>query len=210
MGFYFLLAASHTLSYTLTPTRPLLSRFPRPLQALHSLFYTTITTFPLLVTLVYWSVLYTRFLTLFELWSNISQHGLNSAFALFEIVFTRTNPPPWIHLPFLILILLSYLGLAYITSATTGIYVYAFLDPSPPQLDAAGRNVGGVGGMVGAYCAGIAAGIVVLFCVVKGLVWFRKWASETKGGMLGRFAKGENKLLELENGRVVEKEASKA
>ena len=36
----------------------LLDRWPRPLQALHSLFYTTIIVYPFIVTAVYWGVIY--------------------------------------------------------------------------------------------------------------------------------------------------------
>lgn len=55
-------------------------------------------------------------------WSNISQHALNTGFALFEILFTHSGPSPWRHLIPLILILAGYLGVAYITHATQGYY----------------------------------------------------------------------------------------
>lgn len=55
-------------------------------------------------------------------WSNISEHALNSAFALFEILLTNVAPMPWIHIPFLIVLLAGYLGVAYITFATQGFY----------------------------------------------------------------------------------------
>ena len=55
-------------------------------------------------------------------WSNISQHALNTVFALFDILFTHAGPHPWTHLPFLIIILALYLAVAYITHATEGFY----------------------------------------------------------------------------------------
>ncbi|KAK0115658.1 hypothetical protein ONS95_000072 [Cadophora gregata] len=213
--FYFLISSIHTLSYALHGGTPLLNRFPRPLQALHSLFHTTITTFPLLVTIVYWAILFSSrpFPTTFALWSNISQHGLNSAFALFEILFTRINPAPWIHLLYLILLLACYLGLAYVTYATKGYYVYNFLNPEPERrvVNAEGKeeNVGGVGkpAVVG-YVFGIAVAICVIFCVVKGLTTLRKWLTETKMGRKGRFYAGRDMGygdVELETQRVWEK-----
>ncbi len=45
----------------------------------------------------------------------ISEHALNSVFALFEIIIPRTDPPPPLHLVFLIILLACYLSVAYIT-----------------------------------------------------------------------------------------------
>jgi hypothetical protein len=208
LAFYFLVAALHTLTYAISGATPLLNRFWRPFQALHYLFYSSITTFPLLVTIVYWAVLYSKFDSIYHIWSNTSEHGLNSLFALFEILMTRINPPPWVHLLWLIVILAAYLGLAYLTHATKHVYVYNFLNPAPKVLNAEGHNVGGVGGLVAAYVVGIAVGICVLFCVVKGLVWVRKWVTETKCGMMGKFYAGREigqVEVELENQRVWEK-----
>ena len=55
-------------------------------------------------------------------WSNISVHALNTVFALFEIIFTNSPPAPWLALPVCILFLIGYLGVAYLTHATQGIY----------------------------------------------------------------------------------------
>lgn len=192
LAFYFAVAACHTLTYALTG-RALVDRFPRPLQALHSLFYSTIVTYPILVTIVYWVVLYDGpwFPVQFTAWSNVTQHGLNSLFALFEIVIPRTNPMPWVHIPWLIFILALYLGLAYLTVATQGFYVYGFLDHD----DVGGR------GIVAAYIFGIAVGIVIIFVIVWFLIWLRRWVTETKLGMDGKFAEQpRNQDVEM-NGR---------
>ena len=180
IGCYFIVAAAHTLIYAWKGRSPL-SRFPRPLQALHSLFYTTIVVFPLLVTIVYWVALYDGepWETRFKEWEDISQHGLNSAFALFEIVFPRTSPPLAIHLLWLMAILAMYLGLAYLTVETEGFYVYPFLD----------YKWTGSRGMVAAYVFGIAMGSIVCFGVAWGLIWARRWLTEKKMGMDGKFAK---------------------
>lgn len=94
--------------------------------------------------------------------SQISRHGLNSLAALSEIVLPTTNPPPWLHIPLLVILLALYLGLAYITRATQGFYPYAFLNP-----------VYGSGRLAG-YIIGIALACVVIFLIVWGLIWVRR------------------------------------
>lgn len=192
IAFYFLVAAIHTFSYALHGGTPLLNRFPRPLQALHSLLHTTITTYPILVTIVFWSCLFDQFDSTYSVWSNTSEHFLNTVFALFEISFSRVNPAPWIHLWWLIIILALYLSLAYLTHYTKGVYVYRFLDPAPIAINGDGFNVGGIGNQVGAYVMGIMAGVVITFCVVRGLVWLRKWGVETRSGKHGEFFAGRD------------------
>jgi hypothetical protein len=70
--FYMLVAGVHTLVYALKG-RSWLDAWPRWLQALHSFYYTTIVTFPVLVTIVYWAILYDGpwFPLVFDGWSNV-------------------------------------------------------------------------------------------------------------------------------------------
>jgi hypothetical protein len=208
LSFYFLAAAVHTFTYARRGGTPLLNRFPRPLQALHYLFWTTITTYPFLVTIVYWGVLYGGFVNRFEVWSNVSQHALNSSFALFELLLTRINPAPWVHLLWLVIILACYCGLAYLTHYTKGVYVYSFLNPEPKH-EVNGVNVGGVGkGEVVGYVFGIAVGICLLFCLTKGIASLRKWLTETKLQKNGKFYAGRDMRIgevELETTRMWEK-----
>lgn len=188
LGFYFLVSAIHTFTYA-TRGRPLLDSFPRPLQALHSLFYTTVVTLPFLVTIVYWGVLYKApwFPLKFDAWHNVSQHGLNSLFALSEVAFARTEPMPWVHLLWLILILLGYLGVAFITLADQGWYTYSFLDHD---------QIGGRG-YVAAYVFGIALAIVIVFCVVRGVVWLRMRFTEENMGKTGKFVQ-QRQVMDVE------------
>lgn len=65
----------------------------------------------------------------FTAWSNISKHALNCVMAIFEITLTNVGPLPWIDMVATILILGAYLGVAYITYATQGIYS-AYFSPS--------------------------------------------------------------------------------
>jgi uncharacterized membrane protein len=90
-------------------------------------------------------------------------------FVLFEIFFTRTERPPWLHLLFAILFLAMYLGLAYVTYATQGFYTYGFLDPD-----------NGVGSLVG-YIFGIFVASIVIFVVVWLTIWLREWVSNRLG-----------------------------
>ncbi|KAL9098272.1 MAG: hypothetical protein Q9163_006043 [Psora crenata] len=171
LAFYFLFSGLHTLSYTVRG-KSWLNSWPRPLQAAHAIYYTTIVTFPPLVTIVYWAVLYENpwFEVEVQAWSNVSKHGLNSLFALLEILLPRTKPPPPLHLAFLIFILALYLSLAYLSQAVQGFYPYSFLDPSE-----------GGSGKVAAYCFGILAAICVIFGVVWCIIWFRCWVAGRLG-----------------------------
>lgn len=113
-----------------------LQRWPRPLQFLHLLLHSTITTYPIVVTAVFWALLTSSntLSTRYSAWTNISEHALNTVFAAVEIFAAGAAPAwgngagkrgivlPWIHLPFLIIILGCYLGLAYVTHATQGFY----------------------------------------------------------------------------------------
>ncbi|KAG5937627.1 hypothetical protein E4U53_008169 [Claviceps sorghi] len=186
LAFYFAVSAVHTLSYARRlarrPQSPtcLLDALPRALQALHSLFYTTVVTLPFLVTAVYWALLYKGrwFAVEFDAWRNVSQHALNSVVALFEVVFSRVEEPPWVHALWLLAIALGYLAVAYLTVATQGWYTYDFLDH-----DALGGR-----GYVAAYVFGIAVGVVLAFAVVRGLIWLRRWVTEVKLGMGAQYA----------------------
>jgi len=140
-----------------------LQSWPRIFQLLHVLLYSTIVVFPIIVTVVFWSLLATPeiFHVRYTAWSNISQHALNSGFALFEILLTHAGPSPWSHLVPGFILLACYLGVAYITYATQGFYTYAFLDPSTEH------------GFLAAYIIGIAVGYCVVFSIVKGICQLR-------------------------------------
>ena len=117
--------------------------------------------------------------------SQISKHALNSFYALFEILLTRTSPRPPLHMLFLIILLALYLGLAYLTKATEGFYVYSFLDPST-----------GVGHVV-AYCIGIPVAACIIFGIVEVVLWLRNKATKN----LAKYTHG---LSEKSDGSVGE------
>ncbi|KAF7190180.1 hypothetical protein HII31_08511 [Pseudocercospora fuligena] len=172
LAFYFGVSAFHTLTYAYNRRRgngrmsPLHDSLPRSLQLLHTLWYTTITTYPFLVSIVFWCTMYgspwpTH--SRFTQWINISVHGLNSLFAIFEVVFGAARPPPFIpHLLVVLLGLSLYLGLAYLSKATEDFYVYEWMNPA-----------WGWQGIV-AHIAGYAAGMTAIYSLVWGAMWLRE------------------------------------
>ncbi|KAJ5887531.1 hypothetical protein N7495_007572, partial [Penicillium taxi] len=164
LGFYFLFSALHTTCYVITGSSALFKRWPRFMRALHGLLYTTITTYPFLVTVIFWAILFDGFDSAFSTWHNISQHALNSVFALIEILLTTTPPHPWIAIPVILILLLLYLCVVYITYHTQGFYTYSFLDP----------HHGTKSGLVTGYCFGILAAILVCFLFSRFLIWSRR------------------------------------
>lgn len=74
LGFYFLFAAIHTACYARTGRSVLFDRWPRACRVLHGLLYTTVTTFPFLVTIVFWAIIFAPpfWSPTFPGWSNVS------------------------------------------------------------------------------------------------------------------------------------------
>jgi len=157
---YLLVSTYHGFNYKPTASSAYafpLQRWPKVLQAMHILLISTITTFPILVTIAFWALLASpaTFATPYATWSAVSLHIFNTVFALLEITTTNIPPLPWAALPTCLILLLAYLGVAYITHATQGIYTYAFLDPKIQH------------GKLAAYIIGIAVGEVIIFVLVR-------------------------------------------
>ncbi|KAI0713406.1 hypothetical protein C8Q76DRAFT_620255 [Earliella scabrosa] len=145
-----------------------LQRWPRPLQLLHSLLYSTVTTYPLVVTVIYWALLSSAatFETSYSAFLNISVHALNTVIALVEVTLTNAPPQPWLHLPICVFMLACYLGVAYITYATQGFYTYSFLDPGKQRAKLAG------------YIIAVGVAECLAFVLVRGLTWARNRLSK--------------------------------
>ncbi|KAF9446710.1 hypothetical protein P691DRAFT_708055 [Macrolepiota fuliginosa MF-IS2] len=157
---YFVASTYHGFNYKPTSSSVYafpLQQWPRPLQALHVMLMSTVTTFPILVTICYWALIASpaTFATPYLTWSASSLHILNSAFVLLEITTTNISPLPWMALPMCLILLLAYLGMAYITHATQGVYTYTFLDPQTQHAK------------IAAYIVGIAVGEVIIFVLVR-------------------------------------------
>ncbi|KAJ4483013.1 hypothetical protein C8J55DRAFT_535625 [Lentinula edodes] len=167
---YYWASFTQTLFYALrqrhsierTPEYPL-QRWPRIFQLLHVMLGTTIISYPILVTIVFWALLASPavFSTKFGAWSNISIHVLNTAWSLFEMIGTNSPSPRWSMLPCMIIILALYLALAYVTHATQGFYPYSFLNPSTSHSLLAG------------YIIGIAVAACIVFTLAKTIMWAR-------------------------------------
>ncbi|KAJ6491920.1 hypothetical protein C8R45DRAFT_989922 [Mycena sanguinolenta] len=143
-----------------------LQHWPKSLRFLHLLLLSTITVFPLLVSIVFWGVIAdaSTFDSRFDTWDAISVHLLNSVFALFEMLLTNTPVASWILLPFGLVILSCYVGVIYITYATQGFYAYSFMNPAHGHV----RLVLSIMGVGVAEC--------VIFAVVYGIVLLRQRA----------------------------------
>lgn len=172
LGFYFLISSIHTFYYALR--RPTwLHRWPRFLQLLHSIYYTSVTSFPFLVTIVFWGTMYSgpwSDLHRFEQWINFSVHGLNSVFAITEIILPATTPQPWSHLPILLLLLSLYLGLSYLTKWTQGFYVYEWMNPAHGNVS------------IILHILGYTAGMIGLFVLSRSAIWLRTYVVERVRG----------------------------
>ncbi|EJF62613.1 hypothetical protein BD309DRAFT_955275 [Dichomitus squalens] len=161
---YMYAAGVQTLCYALNRRKGYpLQQWPRVLQHLHILLYSTITTYPMVVTVIFWALLSDSdtFSTTLNAWFNISEHAMNTGYALFEILLTNAGPSPWWHLPACVAMLACYLGVAYITHATQGFYTYSFLDPGKEHAKLAG------------YIIAVGVAECVAFVLARGLTWIR-------------------------------------
>ncbi|TFK36001.1 hypothetical protein BDQ12DRAFT_699831 [Crucibulum laeve] len=165
---YFFASGIQTLFYALRlrkgGTGYPLQRWGYSLQALHILLASTVVTFPIIVTIVFWGLLSSpsTFSSMYNSWSAISVHALNVVFCVFEIILTNIPAAPWITLPFGLLFLGGYLGVAYLTKATQGFYTYAFLDPTKQHA------------LLAAYIIGIAVAEIIIFFIVRLIMTFRE------------------------------------
>jgi hypothetical protein len=151
LGFYFLASSVHTFVYAFRQ-RTWLDNWPKALQLAHSVYYSGVTSFPFLVTLVFWGTMNSGWPAgRFEQWINISVHGLNSVFAATEIVLPATAPPPITHLSIVLLVLSVYLGLAYLTRYTQGFYVYEWMNPVHGKASIVLHVVGYAGAMIAIF-----------------------------------------------------------
>lgn len=141
--------------------------FPRPLQFFHVLLVSTITTYPLVVTIVFWTLLSGDgvYEDAYSTWGNLTKHALNLAFTQLDVTILGRAPMcPWWHMLFVVFIIACYVGVAYITYADQGFYPYDFLNQ--------GENGTGI---VAAYVVGIGVGTVISFLIGDFLIFLREW-----------------------------------
>lgn len=161
LGFYFMISSIHTFMFAFKQ-RTWLHSWPRGLQLMHSLYYSCVTSMPFLVTIVFWGTMNSGWPAgRFEQWMNLSVHGLNSVFAVAEILLPATEAPPFSHLSVVLLILSVYLGLAYLTRYTQGFYVYEWMNPAHGNVS------------IILHVLGYAAGIITIFFLVSATIRLR-------------------------------------
>lgn len=161
LGFYFLVSSLHTFMFAFK-RRTWLHNWPKVLQLMHSLYYSCITSMPFLVTIVFWGTMNSGWPAgRFEQWMNLSVHGLNSVFAIVEIMLSATEAPPFLHLSVILLVLSTYLGLAYLTKYTQGLYVYEWMNPAHGNVS------------IILHVLGYAVGMITIFFLVSGAIRLR-------------------------------------
>jgi hypothetical protein len=179
LGFYFLVSSVHTYMDTFRK-RAWLHTWPKPLQLAHSLFYSSITSFSFLVGIVFWGTMNSGWPAgRFEQWINISVHGLNSVFAIVEIILPATAAPPITHLSMVLLILSKYLGLAYLMGWTQDIYVYEWMNPAPGTVSIVPHVLGYAGGMLAIF-------VIVRYVIVERNMLVRKMSTRRSGNLQGK------------------------
>ncbi len=141
-------------------------RFSRPLQFCHTLLVSTVSSFPLVVTVIFWTVLKGNdpLGNPYDAFANIGKHTLNYAFtALDLVVLSRTPLRPWWHLTFISAFFALYLGIVDITYKRYGVWVYGFFN----------INQFGVP-LVVFFCIILAVFVVVSFLVTQLLMLIRE------------------------------------
>jgi hypothetical protein len=94
-----------------------------------------------------------------------------------------SSPSSWVRFLMHRLNIAGYLGVAYITRATQGIYVYSFLNPNK-------------GAIVAAYIFGIFAGAIIIFSIVNCIAYGLKKVAQAKSATSRptTFAKAQSSL----------------
>lgn len=160
--------------------RSLLSRsFSRPLQVCHTLLVSTISSFPLMVTVIFWSVLSgpTSLADPYSIFANIGKHTLNYVLTMVDLVIlSRTPLRPWWHLVFLIILLALYLGIVKITYDRFHVWVYGFFNLQQFGVP-----------LVVMFSLLLGVFVVASFCVSQGLILLREFvaARVQKSGQWG-------------------------
>ncbi|KIY63109.1 hypothetical protein CYLTODRAFT_382734 [Cylindrobasidium torrendii FP15055 ss-10] len=160
---YFAVAAGHTILYS-RGKFPFES-WPAIIRWMHIWLFSTVSCFPLVITLIYYPIFGYNPPSNIDSWLWISMHGVNALFSIFEIVMTNCPPGPWRILIGDIALIAGYVGIAYVTRDTKG-FNSTFL---------------------GMYIAILFAAEVVMFCVVQGLLFLRRYLVE-RAGWTNRFA----------------------
>jgi len=168
------------------PVQYPLQRWPRVLQFLHVWLQSTVCTFPIVVTIVYWAILSSpsTFATTQSSWQAISIHILNTPLGLLDALLTNIQPAPWLFVIFNIFLLALYLALAYLANKTVGQgwYPYSFLDPHSERP-----------GVLAGYILGIAVGYAIVFVIIRLIMMLKAYLLRRSRASAGQALGGESK-----------------
>ena len=185
-SFYFVFAFYHTLIYWRTGRYPLAS-WPRILQLLHSVLYSSIGVFPGIMTVIYWTISAnsSTFSTPLNIWLNVSLHLASTVFIFTEILSNSIPPLSLAHLLVLELWFLLYLPIVYICAATLGFYPYPSLDPSTPGL------------LAGSIISMVIA-IAAMFLIIRGIASSKLYLLHSNDKPTAKLSKKDPDYVESE------------
>ncbi|KAJ2742970.1 hypothetical protein GGI20_004103 [Coemansia sp. BCRC 34301] len=133
---------------------------PKTLQLLHWLLFNSVVLFAVVVTAMYWSLIYRAddYRSAEQRWSTASVHALNSACVLVDVlVGAMIFSPHWSHSLTLAAIGMLYFALAFINEAVNGWFTYDFLNYNKHKAT------------VAPVIIGIIVGFLLVYYVIYGL-----------------------------------------
>ncbi|KAJ2498078.1 hypothetical protein GGH96_004621 [Coemansia sp. RSA 1972] len=133
---------------------------PQTLQLFHWLLFESVVVFAMLVTPVFWAVLYNadKYVGREHRWLNASVHAANLGCILVDVVAgSMVLSPHWIHPAILAFVVALYLALAYLNKAINGWFTYNFIDYDQHHW------------MVLVFAIGILAAVVLIYYIVYAL-----------------------------------------
>lgn len=137
------------------------SNMPYILQLLHWLLYESAILFAIVVSTVFWSLIYNPQAYSSDrthLWITVSVHATNSVCALLDLVLgSMVFALHWSHPLILCIIIALYLALAYVNEAINGWFTYDFIDYKKHK------------GMVAPVVIAILAGLILVYYILYGI-----------------------------------------
>ncbi|KAJ2480995.1 hypothetical protein IWW56_002075 [Coemansia sp. RSA 2131] len=150
----------HTVLFWRRSTHVSFQSMPRTLQLFHWLLFESVVVFAMLVTPVFWAVLYDAdtYVGGEHRWLNASVHAANLGCILVDVVAgSMVLSPHWIHPAILAFVVALYLALAYLNKAINGWFTYNFIDYDRHHW------------MVLVYAIGILAAVVLIYYIIYAL-----------------------------------------
>ncbi|KAJ1948409.1 hypothetical protein FBU59_001610 [Linderina macrospora] len=157
---YLAVSLYHTTRALQTRTTGSFSDMWPTLQLLHWLLYASVAVFSIIVTCVYWGLLYpsAHNMGVRDKWINVSVHAMNTVFFLLDtVVGGMAFTSHWSHPCILAAVGFLYIMLAYLNEAINGFFTYSFLNYKQKK------------GVEAAYVFGLLAGLFILYYLIWAL-----------------------------------------